>query len=118
MSGRNFNSLRNSRRSEQKTGERRSTPGVRKQATGEVGEGLARRRAGWGEKESPAVNPKHFTELRSPTNGDWLTGCSGARQSKYDIRNLSFMHNLICGTQQGQNGRVRKSVGRGLRILC
>ena len=25
---------------------------------------------GWGEKESPAINPKHFTELRSPTNGE------------------------------------------------
>ena len=36
--------------------------------------GWAKKWAKWGggerEKESPAVNPKHFTELRSPTNGE------------------------------------------------
>ena len=47
---------------------------------------------------------------------DWLL----ARQSKYDIRNLSFTHNSTSKTQQDQNrhGRVRRSAGRGLRILC
>ena len=47
---------------------------------------------------------------------DWLL----ARQSKYDIGNLSFMHNPTSGTQQDQNryGRVRRSVRRRLRIFC
>ena len=47
---------------------------------------------------------------------DWLL----ARQSKYDIRNWSFMHNPTSGTQQDQywHGRVRRSVRRGLRVLC
>lgn len=27
---------------------------------------------GWREKESPAVNPKDFPEIRSPTNGEQL----------------------------------------------
>ena len=37
---------------------------------GEVGRGSVRRGRGWGGKEPPAVNPKHFTELRSLTNGE------------------------------------------------
>ena len=37
---------------------------------GEVGRGWVRRGRGWGGKEPPAFNPKHFTELRSPTNGE------------------------------------------------
>ena len=37
---------------------------------GEVGKGWARRGRRWGEKESPAVDPKDFTELCSPTNGE------------------------------------------------
>ena len=43
-----------------------------------------------------------------------------ARQSKYDIRNLSFMHNPTSGTQQDQNRYcvVWRSVRRGLRIFC
>ena len=35
-----------------------------------VSKKLGRRGEGWGEKESPAVNLKHFTELRLPTNGE------------------------------------------------
>ena len=34
--------------------------------------------SGWGEKESPAVKPKHFTKLCLPTNReqfDWLVAC-------------------------------------------
>ena len=55
-------------------------------------------------------------EQEATVQFDWLL----ARQLKYDIRNLSFMHNPTCGTQQDQNrhGRVRRSVRRGLRILC
>jgi len=34
---------------------------------GRGGEGMSEK--GWGEKESLAVNPKHFTELLSPKNG-------------------------------------------------
>ena len=37
---------------------------------GRSGEGLSEKGEGWGEKESPAVNLKHFTELRLPTNGE------------------------------------------------
>ena len=45
---------------------------------------------GWGKKESPAVNPTHFTERRSPTNGDfdWLVACQS--RSKSEI--WQFMH--------------------------
>ena len=43
-------------------GERKSMPGVSKKIWGETG-----RR--WGEKESPAINPEHFTERCLPTNG-------------------------------------------------
>ena len=43
-------------------GEQRSAPGVSKKL-GRSGEGV-------GEKESPAVSFKHFTELRSPANGE------------------------------------------------
>lgn len=46
----------------QLAGERRSSPVVSKKR-GWGGGGL------WGEKESPAVDPKDFTELCSPTNG-------------------------------------------------
>ena len=73
---------------------------------------------GWGEKESPAVNPKHFTELRSPRTGaivqfDWLL----ARQSKYDIRNLS-LHNPTPEHNKIKVGwPSRKSVRSGLRIF-
>ena len=35
---------------------------------GRSGEGVSKKGEGWGEKVSLAVNPKHFTELRSPTN--------------------------------------------------
>ena len=51
-------------------GKRRSTPGVSKNF-GRIGEGVSENLGeGWGGKESPAANPKHFTELRSPTNGE------------------------------------------------
>ena len=33
------------------------------------GEGVSKRGRWWGEKESPAINLNHFTELRSPMNG-------------------------------------------------
>ena len=48
---------------------------------------------------------------------DWLLL---ARQSKYDIRKLSFMHSPTSGTQQDQSsyGPVRRSVRRGVRIFC
>ena len=49
-------------------GEQRSRPGMTKKM-GRSGEGLSENRRGWGLKESHAVNPKHFTELHSPTNG-------------------------------------------------
>ena len=53
----------------------RSSPGVRKilrrsGVGGSEREGVEVGGGGWGEKESPAVDPKHFTELRSPTNGE------------------------------------------------
>ena len=43
-----------------------------------------------------------------------------ARQSKYDIRNLYFMHNPTSGTQQDQNRyvRLKKRSKRFLRISC
>ena len=77
----------------------RSREGVR-----EKGEGVGRK------KESPAVNPKHFTELHSPTNGeqmlhfDWLVACQSKKMTS-EIR-----HSCI-RTQQDQNtyGRVRGS---------
>ena len=33
-------------------------------------EGVSKKGRGWGGKELPAFNPKDFTELRSPTNGE------------------------------------------------
>ena len=54
----------------EKEGERRSTPGVSKKLW-RSGEEVNEKREGVGKKkESPAVDPKHFTELRSLTNGD------------------------------------------------
>ena len=66
--------------------------------------------------ETPAVNPKHFTELCSPTNKKgkvvaWLF----IRQTKYKMRNVLFMrHNPTSETQQDQkrHGHVRRSVRR------
>ena len=52
---------------------------------------MSKKGLGWGGKEPPAFNPKHFTELRSPTNGeqfDWLV----ARQSNNDMKNLTLVH--------------------------
>ena len=89
----------------------------------ELGKGKARRwREGVGRKEiacsqSQTLYRTLFAHEREATvQLDWLL----ARQSKYDIRNWSFMHNPTSGTQQDQNwhGRVRRSVRRGLRVLC
>ena len=50
-------------------GEQRSMPGVSKQL-GRSGEGVSEKGKEVGRKELPAVNPKHFSELRLPTIGE------------------------------------------------
>ena len=89
----------------------------------ELAKGWARRwkekegRKGIASSESQTFYWAPFAhEQEATVQFDWLL----ARQSKYDIRSLSFMHNPTSGTQQDQNwhGRVRRSVRRGLRILC
>ena len=52
-----------------KAGEQRSTLGVSKKLGRGGGMSDKVKGKGWGEKESPPMNPKQSTELRSPTNG-------------------------------------------------
>ena len=56
------------------------------------GKGLSKKGEGWGGKESPAINRKHFTrtpfahERGATKKFDWLL----ARQSKYDPKKFVF----------------------------
>ena len=80
------------RTSERKSGRAKEHAWGEQKNWGEVGKE-------WGEKESPAFNPKHITDERGAiVQFDWLF----ARQSKYDIKKLSLMHNPTSGTQQDQ----------------
>ena len=64
----------------------------------EKGEGVVRKRIAYSQSQLFNQNPIAH-KRRAIVQYDWLL----AGQSKYDNRNLSFMHNLTSGTQHDQN---------------
>ena len=81
---------------------------------GRSGEGVGRK--GIACDQSQTLNRTPIAHERGAiVQFDWLL----VRQSKYDIRNLSFMHNPTSGTQQDQNrdGQVWRSIRSSLHFI-
>ena len=92
-----------------------------KRKLGRSGEGASKKGEGVGRKGIACRNSQTYRTLFTHERGaivqfDWFWAC----RSKYDITNLSLMHNPTSGTQQDQNRdhQVRRTVWRGLQIFC
>ena len=68
------------------------------QGVSEKGEGVGRKGIAFSQSQT-FYRTLSAHEQEEIVQFDWLLAC----QSKYDIRNLSFVHNSTSGTQQDQN---------------